>query len=41
MKAFKRLEAQLHSLLTWAVDGGILITGISEMCKVSGSQGGD
>jgi hypothetical protein len=41
MKAFKELEVELHSFLTLTVESGIFITGISEVRKVSGSQGGD
>jgi len=41
MKAFKDLEVQFHSLLTLTVEGGIFISGISDVFKVSGSQGGD
>jgi hypothetical protein len=41
MKAFEELEVKLHSFLTLAVEGGIFIRGISEVCKDSGSQGCD
>jgi len=41
MKAFEELEVKLHSFLTLVVEGGSFITGISEVCKVSGSQGCD